>query len=167
MEQRIRATARKAVGGRPPAVVPWADNVWHPLLITAADQGGRQRVFAGLAAKEERVGSKLYRVSRGGEFRHPDGSGAPPSAAEDVSPGLSPFPLSSYFGLLPYATFHGHVRVVESLCAADFSLSRTGLVSGSCPCLWVHAGAGTRPPPVHLPALPAHTSLPSTPTPTL
>lgn len=110
---------------------PQITSVWHPLLITAADLGGRQRLFAGLAARQETIGSMLCHVHRGLEYRHPGAAGAYASAAAEAA--ISPFPLNSSFGLLPYAAFRGHESVVERLCLAGFSLKRTGLVSGSRP----------------------------------
>ena len=167
---RTPQTARKSTGGIAPRrflgvraagvhvrVAGWHPpgiDVWHPLLIAAADQGGRTRVFAGLAAKQERVGDACYRVNRNGDHRHPtSAAGGAAAAGADVV--TSPFPATSSFGLLPYAAFRGHEEAVAFFCAAGFDPKGTGRVrcsrhrSSRQPPQAAHGAAAAHGLPVH------------------
>lgn len=123
---RLKQTARKSGGRGSSQAHRRVYAVWHPLLIAATDEPGRQRLFAGLAAKEENAGAVRHCTTRDGEFCHPGATGA--CASPEAEAAVSPFPLASTFGLLPYAAYRGHEKAVEGLCAAGFSLHGTAQV---------------------------------------
>lgn len=137
---RIKATGRKSTGSQRPAV-------WHRLLIAAADLGSWEALLAGLEAEEEWVSLVWYRVHRKAEERHP-------AADVGVDASTLPFPLTSSFGLLPYAAFRGHKEIVAGFCAAGFEAAGTARVRWlgpasarphACPCAHLAAGASSIP----------------------
>lgn len=121
---------RKALGRGPPGPRRAASayrrptSAWHPALIAAVNDGGWERIFGALAAKEEWEGQHVcYKVGRKGQHRHPD-------SVQGAGQGLVtvPFPLSRLFGLLPYAAYRGHEEVVAAFCAAGFDPEGTAQV---------------------------------------
>ncbi len=107
---KIKTTARKSGGGTASRVNA-SRRVWHPALTTAAELG-EEHLEAALEAEVEEEDGIVYEVHPMACVPHSRFS-LPADAGEPSGP-ASPFPLDSCFGIIAYATWHGHHEVVKA-----------------------------------------------------